>query len=112
MLSFLFGLVDPISRIAGKIADARIASVQASTDKEQIAADERVKALEARKSVMVAESGGGLNPVMRAVLSVPAAYALYKVFLFGAAFSPNEWGYIYAVIGFYFITSIVATAKR
>ena len=120
MLGFLIGLIDPISRIAGKIADARIASVQASTDKEKIYADERVKALEQRRAVMVAESASRINPVMRALLAGPAVIFLWKVIVwdkvlgFGVThnLSENLWIYLLSVVGFYFLDQLVARMKR
>ena len=65
IFSVLLGLVDPISRIADKIAQYKIEQLKGATDQEKIAADERVKTLEARRDVLVAESGSRINAFVR-----------------------------------------------
>jgi hypothetical protein len=123
VIGLLLGLVDPISRIAGKIADAKTAQANAQTDREKIAADERVKALEARKSVMLAESGGRVNQFMRAALALGPMLYLNKIFIWDKvlggltagrtdAIDANLWNVIIAVVGFYFLYDIAARLKR
>lgn len=119
----LLGLVDPISKIAGKIADARIAATNATTDREKIAADERVKGLEARMTVMVAEGGSRINAFTRAALAFPVAILLWKVFVWDKslgqwtggrtdALSPELWHVVMVVVGFYFVTDMVSRWRR
>jgi hypothetical protein len=123
MFALLLGLIDPISRIAGKIADARVAQANAQTDRDKIAADERVKGLEAKRDVMVAEQGSRLNPMMRAFLAAPVAILLWKVFVYDKALgqwtsgrtdglSPELWYVVMLVVGFYFLDTIAARWKR
>jgi hypothetical protein len=128
MLAFLLGLIDPISRIAAKIADYKVAAKNAETDKERIAAEERVKTLEARRDVLVAESGSRWNTITRAALTIGPGCYLTKVFLWDkvigsfVGYTPNIfwtdplddnlWKVTAAVIGFYFLYDIVSRLKR
>lgn len=108
-IATLLGLVDPITRIAGKIADARIAAVQASTDQEKIKAEERAKALESRRDVMVAEAGSRINAFMRLGFAIPVAVYLAKLFVYDKVLgwgstdplSPMLEGIMWTVVGFY-----------
>lgn len=121
MISFLIGLIDPISRIAGKIADYKIAAQNAQTDRERLAADERVKSLEARRDVMVAEGSlSRLNIFMRFFLALGPAVYLNKIFIWDKvlgwgrtdALDSNLWGIVVAVVGFYFLYDIAARLRR
>lgn len=123
MIGLLLGLIDPISRIAGKIADAKVAQANAQTDREKIAADERVRALESKRDVMMAEKGSPVNAFMRAALAVGPMLYLNKIFIWdkvlggltGGRTDPidaNLWNVIIAVIGFYFLYDMAARWKR
>jgi len=120
LFTSLLGLADPISRIAGKIADARIASIQASTDKERIEQEERVKALEARRDVLKAESDGRVNGIIRALLAAPIVVFLWKVIIWDKVLalgttddlSENLWYVTMMVLGFYYVHWTVGRLKR
>jgi hypothetical protein len=120
MWAFLLGLIDPISRITGKIADAKIASAQASTDRERIAAEERVKTLDARRAVMVAEAGSRINAVMRFAIAFGPMLYLNKIFVWDKVLklgvtdnlSDDLWKVVASVVGFYFLYEIAARWKR
>jgi hypothetical protein len=120
IITSLLGLVDPMSRIAGKIADARIASIQASTDKERIEQEERIKALEARRDVLKAESDGRVNGVIRALLAAPIVVFLWKVIIWDKVLalgttddlSENLWYVTMVVLGFYYVHWTVGRLKR
>jgi hypothetical protein len=120
VITSLLGLADPISRIAGKIADARIASIQASTDKEKIEQEERIKALEARRDVLKAESDGRVNGVIRALLAAPIVVFLWKVIIWDKVLalgstddlSENLWYVTMMVLGFYYVHWTVGRLKR
>jgi hypothetical protein len=120
IITSLLGLADPISRIAGKIADARIAAVQATTDKERIEQEERVKALEARRAVLEREADGRINSIVRALLAVPVVVFLWKVIIWdkvlglGATddLSTNLWYVTMMVLGFYYVHWTVGRFKR
>jgi hypothetical protein len=120
VITSLLGLIDPISRIAGKIADARIASIQAGTDKERIEQEERVKALEAQRDVLKAESDGRMNATIRALLATPVVVFLWKVIIWDKVFalgttddlSENLWYVTMMVLGFYYVHWTVGRLKR
>jgi hypothetical protein len=120
MIGFLIGLIDPISKIAGRIADYKIASQNAKTDQERIAADERVKALEARRDVIVAEAGSRVNAFMRAAIAFGPTVYLLKIFVWDKVLklgvtdnlSDDLWKVVVAVVGFYFLYDIAARWKR
>jgi hypothetical protein len=93
-MMWLLALVDPISRIVGKIADAKVEHAKAQTDQERVAAEERVRTLQARRDVLVAESGNRLNAWMRlGPITGGSTDAL----------DDNLWKVVAAVIGFYFL---------
>lgn len=105
-----------IGTIATKIAAAYEAKQKAKTDQAKVAADERIKTLEARRDVMVAEGHSPWNAGMRAFIAVGPALYLFKIFVIdkvvcpplGLAcrtdpLSPELWQVVTAVIGFYFL---------
>lgn len=116
----LLGLADPISRIAGKIADARIAATQATTDKERIEQEERVKALEARRAVLEREADSKVNQIIRALLAAPVVVFLWKVIIWDKVLklgttddlSENLWYVTMMVLGFYYVHWTVGRLKR
>jgi hypothetical protein len=120
MLAFLFGLIDPISRIAGKIADVKVAQATALTDREKIHADERLKTLETRRDVMIAESGSRMNAFIRAGFALPFVFYNAKLVLWDKvlalgstdSISPELFQIELACIGFYFLYDITARFKR
>lgn len=120
-LAAIFKFFDPIARITDKIVDLQVKKADAKTEQERISADERTKALEARRDVMMAEGAlGWLNPAMRFALAVGPAVFLLKVFIWdkvlklGATdpLDSNLWQVVIAVIGFYFLYDIAARIKR
>lgn len=124
MLAFLgtlFGLLIPaVDRIGGKIADAKVAQANAITDQERIAAEERVKTLEARRDVLVAESGLPINTIVRLLFALPPAIYLAKLYVYdkvlglGATdpLSPELWDVLWTVIAFYFLSELGSKAAR
>lgn len=120
MIGFLLGLIDPISRIAGKIADVQIAKAQATTDQEKVAADERIKALEAQRDVMIAESSSKINTIIRSLFGIPPAIYLAKLFVWDKVLgwgttdplSPVMEQTLWIVVGFYFLQHTVHGTVR
>lgn len=120
----LFGvfksILDPLTSITNKIVDLQIKKADAKTEQERIAADERLRSLEARRDVMVGESGLRLNAYMRFFIAVGPAVYLTKIFIWDKvlklgttdALDPNLWQVVIAVIGFYFLYDIAARFKR
>ncbi len=132
MISFLLGLIpgafNTINGITNAIANERIRKIDAETDQQRIQADERIKSLEAKRSVLVAEAGvSKINAVMRATMGASVAIVIAKLLVwdkvigsFSGCAGPmgsalecatfrtdvldtNQWGIITAAIGFYFL---------
>ena len=112
-----------IGTIASRLAAAYEAREKAKTDKERIAADERIKALQARRDLLIAEAGNRVNSWMRAALAMPVAIILWKVFVYDKALgqwthgttealSPELWQVVMIVIGFYFLADAASTVTR
>ena len=105
---------------AGGDATAYEAKQRAQTDKEKIAADERIKTLEAKRDVLVAEGGSRLNAVMRAGFGIPPMIYLGKLYLFDKVLgwgttdplSPELWNVLWTVVGFYFLDQIAGRVTR
>ena len=108
------------SKIADRIASAYEAKQQAQTDAEKIAADERIKTLEARRDVLVGEGGSRINAIMRAGFGVPPMVYLGKLYLWdkvlglGATdpLSPELWNVLWTVVSFYFLDQIAGRVTR
>jgi hypothetical protein len=111
----LTGLSDAVSTISKAVADARIAAINAKTQEERIAAEERVKTLEARRDVLIAEAGvSKANMLMRTLIAAPVAILFWKIFVYDKALgqwtqgttdalSAELWQVVMVVTGFYFL---------
>jgi hypothetical protein len=120
ILSWIFKFFDPISRITDKIVELQIKKADAKTEQERIAADERTKALEAKRAVLVAEAGLGVNAFMRTLIALGPTVYLLKIFIWDKVLklgvtdnlSDDLWKVVVAVVGFYFLYDIAARMKR
>lgn len=128
ILSLLFGA---LPAIAGQIAAAKTAKANATTDQQRIAADERIKSLEAQASVLQREATTPWNSLARFFLIAPFGLYLWWIVLNDKIvckwYTPIEnvgelcrtdplspWltGICGAMIGFYFVTNAITMAKR
>ncbi len=124
LIAALFG---SINHITDAIANEKIVALNATTEQGKIASNERVRALEAKRDLMIAEAGASrLNMWVRSLIALGPASFLLKVFLYdkviGAfvgcsgrtlpgtcstfvtdALDPNLWQVISIVLGFYFL---------
>lgn len=100
-----------IGTIVSKLAAAYEARENAKTSREKLAADARVKALEARRDVLVAEGQTPVNAFMRAALALPIVIYNAKIIVWDKVLG---WGVTdplsdemtwtaRVVIGFYFL---------
>ena len=132
MISFLLGLIpgafSTINGITNAISNERIRKIDATTDQARIQADERIKSLEAKRSVLVAEAGTSkINAFVRATMGLAVAVVIAKLMVWdkvvgsyagcagpmGSALEcatfrtdpldANQWAIITAVVGFYFL---------
>jgi len=120
-LAFIAGLADPIAKVTKAIADSRIAAANATTDQERVKAEERVKALEAKRDVLVASSANSKwDALMRFCMAVPVAVFLWKVIIWDKVWpggvtddlSDNLWYVVMLVLGFYFVHWTVGAWKK
>lgn len=118
------GITDAISTISAKIADAKIAAINAKTQEEKIAAQERTKALESRRDVLVAEAKESkANIYVRTFIALPIGILLWKIFVYDKALGQwtqgttdaldaNLWNVVTVVLGFYFLYEAVRAIRR
>ena len=116
LTSFFAGIADPLAKIAGSIANERIAATNAKTEVERIAAQERSRALELRRDALIADRGSSW---MRAALAFPVMLYINKLIVWDKVLgrgstddlSDNLWYIVMTVIGFYFLQSLVNTLR-
>lgn len=122
---FIGAIADPITKITGQIADAKVKLEQAKNDKERLAAEERVKTLEAKRDVLVAQAASGdrTASLIQALFALAVLVWLVKRLVFDTAL--HQWtGWttpalpeelepiVLAVIGFYFVDIIAGKFRR
>ena len=120
MISILLGLINPLVSIGTEIAKYKTASLNATTDQARIAADERVKGLEAKRDVLVAESGQRINAFIRAAFALPFVIYNFKLVVWDKVFNLGSTDKLstelfqieLACIGFYFVYDIIARLRR
>ena len=118
VLTFLTKL--GIGSIVGQLATAYKAREEAKTDRERMYWDHKIKVLETRRDVQVAEAGHKwsalVNSGIRASLALAVTILIWKVLVWDKALgqwtggttdklSVELWGVVGAVIGFYFLHS-------
>lgn len=110
-----------IGTIATKIAAAYESKQKAKTDQAAIAAEQRIKTLEARRDVMIAEGHLPINAAFRAFIALGPAIYLFKIFVIDKVIcstcatdplSPELWEVVRWVIGFYFLVEGTAMTAR
>lgn len=133
LISGAFGTINGITKALG---DAKIASINATTQQEKIQADERVQMLQARRDVLIAEAGSGsrINLIFRVVLAIGPSAILLKLFVWDKVIGSfigcsqaapgtcgtfttdpldaNQWQVISIVLGFYFVSEVTLGVTR
>ena len=127
VLSLIIGaLTGPV---AAQLAAALKERQNATTEQARIAADERIRKLQAMRDVQVAEAGSRINAIMRFFIALGPAIYIFKIFaidkvicpaLGGACrtdpLTPELWQVVTYVIGFYFLveggTMVARIVKR
>jgi len=121
------GLFGSINHITDAIKDEKIALLNATTDQERIASQERISALEQRRAVMIAEAPiSRINLYVRAFLGLPSGIVIWKLLVWDKvvgsfvgcsgptapgtcktfntdALDAHQWQIIMIVVGFYFL---------
>lgn len=116
-----------LTTIENGLIEAEKQKLAAQNDADRIAADVRIQSLNAQRDVLIAESGHRwtINGIIRGALSMPAVFYLWQIILIdkvvckwlGVAcatddLSTNGWTYIWIVVGFYFVQTVVSAAKQ
>lgn len=128
MLSLILGLIPGLFTTIGGITNAitneKINLAQAQNQSDQIAAQEKIASLQAKRDVLIAESGhSNINAFIRGCIGGSVAFLLLKIFVWDKALGdytsghtdpldPNLWNVIMATIGFYFVYEGVTNATR
>lgn len=122
LLGILPAAFSTINGITTAISNERIKKIQANTEEERIAADERIKTLEARKQIALAKSGQWETRALMFAFGIGPAFILTKIYIWDKALGDwthghtdpldnNLWWVITAQIGFYFIATAIRTLK-
>ncbi len=125
--SLITGLFGSINHVTDAIANEKIAGINATTDQERIKSAERVKALEAKRDLMIAEAATSrLNIYIRSLIALGPASVILKLNLWDKVIGSlagcsgqtapgtcgifntdplddNQWKIIMIVVGFYFL---------
>lgn len=125
--SLLKGLFGSIDNITNAIKDEKIAQLNAKTEEDRIASQERVNTLEQRRAVMVAEAPfSRMNIIVRMFAASPPIGVVWKLMLWDKVvgsfagcsgktlpgtcgifltdpLDDNQWKLIGIVYGFYFL---------
>jgi hypothetical protein len=137
--SLISGAFGTINNITAAISNEKINARNAQTAEEKIASEERVKTLEARRDLMIAEAGvSKANILVRTAFAGAVILVIWKLIVWDKVigsfvgcsqapagtckifttdpFDDNQWHIIMVVIGFYFLyegaVSVTRTIKR
>lgn len=119
MLAILKGLLG-FKGIADKIAEAYMASKNAKTDLERVAADERIRSLEARRDVLVKETEHWSTRWVRPAFAFPFVVYNFKLIVIDKVLgmgstdplSDELFQIEMAIIGAYFLYDLGARFMR
>jgi len=119
VLAFLAKL--GIGSIVSRLAAAYEAKQRAETDRDKLAADERIKVLEAKRDVLVREAAhGGLASWVRPLFALPFVVFTWKVVVWDVVLqqgttdplSPHMTDIMMVVIGGYFLSRTAEKVTR
>lgn len=131
-MTALFGLIpglfNTINGVTSAISNEKLKLIDAKTDQQRIAVQERINSLQAKRDVLVAESGrSNFNAYVRGSIGLFVSLILGKLLFWDKAvgslagcagklgsqdrciifltdpLDTNQWAVITAVIGFYFL---------
>lgn len=111
-----------IPSVIKSIADARLQLANAETEKQKIEAEENIKALEARRDVLLKESNGLWNNVARFLFVAPVAMYWFWTIVWDKILCRTscstdplaDWqmNIFWTILGFYFVTDLAKLWKR
>lgn len=124
ILGLIPGLFSTVQGITSAITNEKIRLAGSQNESDRIASQERITALQAKRDVMLAESGSSrLNAIIRACIGGSVAFLLAKIFVWDKALGDytsghtdpldsNLWSVVMATIGFYFLYEGAVNATR
>lgn len=122
--ALISGLFGTINGITNAIANEKIAALTATTQQDQIAANERVATLQQRRDVLIADAAhGSIDIWVRTIIAIGPALYLFKIFVIDKVCGPlfhtetdplddNLWQVVMVVLGFYFLSATSTTVAR
>src|ERR1700722_19786691 len=111
--SLISGLFGTVNGITNALANEKIAALNATTDQERVAAQERVNSLSIQRDVLVADAAHSkLDLYMRSMIAFGPACYILKIFLWDKVLAtwtngrtdpidPNLWTVVMVILGFY-----------
>jgi hypothetical protein len=133
---FFTSVTSTINSITAAISNEKIAALNAKTDQERIAAEERASQLQSQRDVLIADaSQSKLDLYVRSLIALGPTSYLIKIFLYDKVIGsfvgcgvkdapgycahyntdpldPNLWTVVSVVLGFYFIaTASISISK-
>lgn len=124
LLQLIPGLFTTVNGITNAIANERLKLIDAKTEQARITTQERITSLQAKRDVLVAESGrSNINAILRSSIGASVAFVLAKLLVWDKALGdytgghtdpldPNLWNVIMATIGFYFVYEASVNTAR
>lgn len=118
--TIIAGLLNPLTKITGQIAQVRLEAEKAKTNKERIAANERIKSLEARRDVLVKSGNDRFNGVIRGLFAFPFVVYIWKLIIWDKVLRLGSTDplseiltyLLMVIVGFYFLHWTINQLKR
>lgn len=115
MIGFLLNLINPLARVAEKIADTKVRIAAEQNTAARIALEGELATLEARRSVILAAQADPFERWVRIGFALPFVLYLWKLVVWNkllglgatADLSANLWNILYIVLGGYFVYTVV-----
>lgn len=115
MISWLIGLINPLGRIADKIADTRVKLAAEQNTAARIALESELATLNARRDVILAAQSDPFERWVRIGFALPFVLYIWKLVVWdkllglGATdgLSADLWAILYIVLGGYFVDTVV-----
>ena len=112
MIRFLLSLVNPLTKIAEDLIEAKTRQVDAKTEQAKIEAEVQISQLEARQAVLVAEQGSRFTRLIRPLFALPFIVYNTKVIIYDKVLglgvtddlSASYWQLQMIIFGAYFLT--------
>lgn len=109
----------PVASITKELANAYLAKQNSKTEQERIAAEERIKELEARKDVILKAQSDPLERLVRIAWALPMVLYTWKLIIWDKILewgttdnlSPDLWNIYMIVLAGYFVDVTIRRIK-